>query len=436
MKIEKIKPIPKYILKTIMRKDKEVIQANSGNTRFYAYLTKNDGELVKVTVAVKTRYGKLYFKQVAIHGINSDECFIKDIVFYYIGGYIVGWYSEGITKEKKWYEGYDWGYQYDNAFDPYAPVINPEYALKFPEFRYSAADQYGYVDILKYLRMYQKYPAAEYIVKMGLQGYATSKTILQKATKDITFRKWLFKNKDELRKRNYYVETIMTSFKENASLDETERYLRIKKKFDVGKGAASIREVFGKDLREFFTYCAKQNIAHELYKDYLDACLYLKLDMTEPKNRIPHDFMKWHDIRIDEYKTAKVKEKSEEQIKMIERFSAVAKKYIGLQFSGKGNYIVVIPKNPFDLVNEGNVLHHCVGSMNYDQKFIREDSLIFFVREKDNPQTPYVTLEYSPKNKLLLQCHGENNNKPNEETMDFINKKWLPYARKQLKQIA
>ena len=158
--------------------------------------------------------------------------------------------------------------------------------------------------------------------------------------------------------------------------------------------------------------------------------------MSEPKNRIPHDFMKWHDIRIDEYKTAKVKEKSEEQIKMIERFSAVAKKYIGLQFSGKGNYIVVIPKNPFDLVNEGNVLHHCVGSMNYDQKFIREDSLIFFVREKDNPQTPYVTLEYSPKNKLLLQCHGENNNKPNEETMDFINKKWLPYARKQLKQIA
>lgn len=436
MKIEKIKPIPKYMVKLIHKEDQKGKHLCQGNTRFYAYLTKNDGELVKVTVAVKTRYNKWYCKQVAVHGIDSDECFIKDIVFYYISGYIVGWNSEGITREKKWYEGYDWGYQYDSAFDPYAPVINPEYALKLPEFIYSAADQYGYVDILKYLRLYRKYPAAEYIIKMGLQGYATSKTILQKATKDITFRKWLFKNKDELRKRNYYVETIMTSYKDNTSLDETERYLRIKKKFDVGKGAASIREVFGKDLREFFTYCAKQNITHGLYKDYLDACLYLRLDMSEPKNRIPHDFMKWHDIRIDEYNTAKAKEKLEEQIKLLDQFAAVAKKYVGLQFNGKGNYIVIIPRDPFDLTNEGNILHHCVGRMNYDQKFIREDSLIFFVRTKDNPQTPYVTLEYSPKEKKLLQCHGDNNKRPDDETMEFINKKWLPYARKQLKQIA
>ena len=104
--------------------------------------------------------------------------------------------------------------------------------------------------------------------------------------------------------------------------------------------------------------------------------------------------------------------------------------------SGKGNYIVIIPSDPFDLTNEGNILHHCGGRMNYDQKFIREDSLIFFVRTKDNPQTPYVTLEYSPKERKLLQCHGDKNKRPDDETMNFINKKWLPYARKQLKQIA
>lgn len=436
MKVEKIKPIPKYMMELIHKEDKKGAHLCQGNTRFYAYLTKNDGELVKVTVAVKTRYGKWYCKQVAVHGIDSDECFIKDIVFYYISGYIVGWNSEGITKEKKWYEGYDWGYQYDNAFDPYAPVINPEYALKFSEFKYSAADKYGYVDILKYLRLYRKYPEAEYFVKMVLQGYATSKTLLQQAHKDKAFRKWLFKYKDEIKGHGYYVETIMRAYKEKMPLDEMERYLRIKKKFDVGKGAASIREVFGKNLREFFSYCARQNITFGLYKDYLDACLYLHLDMTEAKNRIPHDFMKWHDIRIDEYTTAKAKAKIEEQLHMIERFAAVAQKYIGLQFSGKGDYLVLIPRDPFDLKNEGNVLHHCVGSMNYDQKFLREESLIFFVREKDNPQTPFVTLEYSPKEKKLLQCHGDHNHRPDDMTMEFINKKWLPYAKKQLKQIA
>ena len=53
MKIEKIKPIPKYIQKKIKLYDNQLKNAPFGKTRFYAYFTKNDGELVKVTVAVR-----------------------------------------------------------------------------------------------------------------------------------------------------------------------------------------------------------------------------------------------------------------------------------------------------------------------------------------------------------------------------------------------
>ena len=53
MKIEKIKPIPKYIQKKIKLYDDKLKTAPFGRTRFYAYFTKNDGELVKVTVAVR-----------------------------------------------------------------------------------------------------------------------------------------------------------------------------------------------------------------------------------------------------------------------------------------------------------------------------------------------------------------------------------------------
>lgn len=56
MKIEKIKPIPKYIVARIKKADILNKITLPGRTRFYSYLTKNDGELVKVTVAVKTRY--------------------------------------------------------------------------------------------------------------------------------------------------------------------------------------------------------------------------------------------------------------------------------------------------------------------------------------------------------------------------------------------
>ena len=46
MKIEKIKPIPKYIVARIKRADKQNNITVPGHTRFYSYLTMNDGELV------------------------------------------------------------------------------------------------------------------------------------------------------------------------------------------------------------------------------------------------------------------------------------------------------------------------------------------------------------------------------------------------------
>ena len=85
MKIEKIKPIPKYIQRLIQKKDLEDCKEQNGIRRFYSYLTKNDGELVKVTVAVRNRYGKWHCKQVAVHGVNSDISFSKDLNFFYTG---------------------------------------------------------------------------------------------------------------------------------------------------------------------------------------------------------------------------------------------------------------------------------------------------------------------------------------------------------------
>ena len=75
MKIEKIKPIPKYIEKQIIKK----YEQSNFSEHYYSYLTKNDGELVEILVATKLYKGDVYIKQVAVHGINSEEAFIKDV---------------------------------------------------------------------------------------------------------------------------------------------------------------------------------------------------------------------------------------------------------------------------------------------------------------------------------------------------------------------
>ena len=78
IKEENIKPIPKYIIELIKKKDKHNIDNYCGITRFYSYLYKMKNELVQITVACKNRGKKWFCKQVAIHGVNSDRCLVKD----------------------------------------------------------------------------------------------------------------------------------------------------------------------------------------------------------------------------------------------------------------------------------------------------------------------------------------------------------------------
>ena len=436
MKIEKIKPIPKYIVERIKKADKQNNVTIAGRTRFYSYLTKNDGELVKVTVAVKTRYKQWLYKQVAVHGLNSDICYVKDMVFYYISGYSVGWYEQGTQNAPRWYESTEWDYSDDKYFDPFAPIVNREYLDKFPKYKYSAVNLYKGVNVLKYLRFYEKYPQIEYLMKAGLDGYAFSKQILQKIGKNKRFAKWLMKNCAELIKDEYYVDVIMRSFRTGKPLADVQAYRKYRMKLSKETTLKELRTLFKNDLEKFVLYLRKQETNPYSYQDYLHACRYLGLDMNEEKNRYPHDFKRWHDIRIDEYRSAKALKDAEERKALYEKFAAVASKYLGLEYDKKSVYIAIIAQKPSDLTREGELLHHCVGRMGYDQKFAREESLIFFIRTREQPDVPLVTVEYSLKNKKVLQCYGDHDSKPDDCVMEFVNKKWLPYANRKLKQLA
>ncbi len=197
-----------------------------------------------------------------------------------------------------------------------------------------------------------------------------------------------------------------------------------------------VKALVKNELGKFLDYIEKQNTNFYSYRDYLNACLYLGLDMNEEKNRYPHDFKRWHDIRIDEYRSAKALKDEQERKEFYDKFAAVANKYLSLEYDKKSVYMSIIAKNPSELITEGDALHHCVGRMNYDQKFAREESLIFFIRMKEKPEVPFVTIEYSPSKRRVLQCYGDHDTKPDDGVIEFVHKKWLPYANRKLKQLA
>ena len=424
-------------MQAIKKQDQKDFPSQDGQTRFYAYMTKNDKELVKVTVAVKCHKKQWYCKQVAVHGIHSDKCFIKDILFSYLGGYSVGWHSEGIQNYLKWYEDNEWGWQDDKYFNIYAPIVNRDYIIShFPEYKYSAVDITSSCEVIKYLRLYEQYPQIEYLTKLGLHELAFSKQILKLAGKDKGFRKYLAKNRSLLSFTPCYITAIISAYKNNISIYEANAYENAKKSLRKNNCDSALLEAFKNDKAKLLEYIGKQKTSVANYQDYFKACQELGIDMTIPKNRYPHDFKRWHDIRTAEYKTKKAIEDEQKRIEFYEQFSKVAEKYMSLEYDKKSAFVVIIARKPSDLIHEGDILHHCVGRMGYDQKMLNERSLIFFIRMKNEPETPLVTVEYSPSLKKVLQCYGNNDSKPDENILQFVNKKWLPYANRQIKQIA
>ena len=437
MAIKYIKEIPKYITQIIHKTDLKNYPAQDGHVRFYAYLAIWSKELVKVTVAVKNHKKQWYCKQVAVHGIDSEKCAIKDIVFNCISGYSIGWYDMNIQTNKKWFEDSEWYEAEDKYFDPWAYIVNKDFITKITEFKYSAYDVYQGCDVLQYLRLYRQYPQIELLMKFGFTRIAQSKMILNLTAKDKKFCKWLIRNKEQILDSHCYIDVIIRAYRTGKDIASLQAYRQAKLTLRTDNHREEIKELFkGKNLERFFDYIAKQKTNISSYCDYIKACKHLGLDLTQEKNLLPHDFKRWHDIRTDEYATKKALEDEEKRKELYAKFAEIAMKYTPLEHAKKSAFVCIIAKSPAELIREGEILHHCVGRMNYDQKFVKEESLIFFVRNKNNPDVPLVTLEYSVKNKKILQCYGDHDTKPNESILHYVNKIWLPYARKTIKQIA
>jgi len=433
MKEGHIKPIPKYILVKVRKLDFKYRPDQKGPARFYSYLTKIKGELVKITVAVKTRYKKWWIKQVAVHGVNSKECLVRDMEYNRMGGLKVGWHAEGMYKDPWWYEDGKWYNAEFKYFNPWSILVNKEYVGTLQQFKYSAHQQFRGDCIIKYLRIYEKFPQAEYLVKFGLLNLYNKISILRLVGKDKAFCKWLVKNKSEIGYN--YACVIIESYKTGKPMKQVQEFQQRKKSFERESHLQPLRDFVRKDLERFFCYVDAKGIGYSSYLDYMNACNYLGLDMTLVKNRFPHDFNRWHDIRIDQYKIAKAKADKKERAELYQQFATVANKYLALQNCKQGMYAVLIARSPAELYFEGEILNHCVGTMNYDKKMVREETLIFFVRRVDAIDVPFITIEYSVKSKKVLQTYGQKHERPDENVMTFVNKVWLPYANRTIKKL-
>lgn len=349
-----IKPIPKYIMDEIYKRDLKIYPWQESTVRFYAYLTIWKKELVKVTVAVTKQKKQWCCKQVAVHGVHSDKCFVRDMEYNYIGyGYRIGWFAEELQSSQKRFEDGKWYAADTKYYDPYAPLINRGVIAKKPEYKYSAYQHYTGRDIISYLRIYERFPQTEYMLKNGLCAYAENITLLKKFGKDKKFCKWFIRHRKELALpygNTYNVTTIREAYKTGRPLDEVKHFLFAKKQFEREARFNPIRQLFpGWKLKTYFDYIEKQTISDSLYLDYLNACNYLGVDMSQKQNLLPSDFSRAHDIRIRQYRSCKAIDEANKKQELMQKVAEVAEKYLPLQHNKRSALYLryrQIPRRP------------------------------------------------------------------------------------------
>ena len=395
-----------------------------GRCQFVSYLEKYKDEVLQRVFAYKQPKGKdLLITEVLRRLSGSKKYIMKNLYFVMLGGY-----QAIFTATKKPYfideSDFDvWFDMEDNYFKVGYDIINPELLL---ETKYKYCNFNGQEYLMDYLNTYIDYPNLELLSKLGIRP---SKTLLKKAMKDKQFCKYLSQNKEDIN-RYGSVATLM-AYKNQISVKEAYDNLNVSK--EIGANIPEIRDTKIDRVR-LFQYLKGNNISFRLYDDYLKAIKYLNMNLEDTKNIYPREFMRMHDLRIQEYDAALIKDDLKKKRALNSKFKKVANEYSILNLNGR--YLVVIAKDIKELLSEGNILHHCVGKMGYDKKMADRKSLILFIRQKENPSMPYVTMEYSLEKRKILQIYGDHDSKPSEDVLDFVNNKWLKYAKKQLKLVA
>ena len=136
-------------------------------------------------------------------------------------------------------------------------------------------------------------------------------------------------------------------------------------------------------------------------------------DLTDTSMTFPKDLQAAKD-RVRELIRTKADEKINEKVR--QRAESL-KKYV----YSDDRFTLVIPQSVQEIVNEGKALSHCVGS--YAYRHATGGTTILFLREKDDLQTPFYTIEINLDKPEIVQCRGYKNNRANnpkpQEIKDF-----------------
>ena len=339
-----------------------------------------------------------------------------------------------------------------------APILSETYEeMKGTEFQYRALKEFmktvDKINPIEYFERYRKTPQLEILIKMGLTGIAKGLVecrlgivvdeyadrpdeflgirkeqvkylIDKKGDPDILWAMQIEKKMGKI----WSAEQIEKLAETNLSYRQIEtaiKYMSLQKlmnRIEKYSGCS-----FGTDCIE--TEERIRNTANT-YMDYIGMRIALGYDMNNTVYQYPRDLRAAHDKMVLETN----KEKMDERIRFVEqRYSNIKSEYRKLRkkyYFEDDKYLIRPARSAKEIVEEGRILHHCVGGDNYLRKHNDGQTYILMLRFKDKAEQPYITVEINSQNNKIMQWYGEKDRKPDQRNMQ----QWLEQYIHNLKE--
>jgi hypothetical protein len=348
---------------------------------------------------------KIYENAFEIMRINVDND-VRIIRYNYVVYYTVN-FKQGKGGWKRFTDSY-FKYYYINFTYDFCNR-NLKNVLKGTQFQYSYVDKVkDDVNVMDYLNLYKLLPEIEMIYKMKLfkfMGFCINNINSKKDAKDVS--QFLKENKK--------------FFKIWSKLDPNEREMTAMVNLDtydikyarqiIKKGMKFNQQDYVDD-KKLAKYLVRANGDYSIWKDYIEFLerIEYKIDKS---SLFPSDLMKAHDKFFNKIKVLDNKEYEQDIID----FENMLRPY---NYSND-KFTIYCARTVEEFANESAELVNCV--RDYIPKVSHHQSAIFFLRENENIDKSFVTIEIDPVNKILLQCRARENGEPKKEVLSFV-KEW------------
>lgn len=279
---------------------------------------------------------------------------------------------------------------------------------------------------LQYLKLWRKCPAVENLVNAGfgdVLGNIISDAnrynydVVSEAEKTLDLSKkrpheMLGLSKEDFRAIDKRIEPeelqLFRRLRELEPKASTSHLLSMARD-DSGTTLIQQMKKYGGTIDKYERYFRKQELRLKEIQLLADArefaqALHPRQKLTE-EELWPRRLRETHD-RLSASRVLQLDEGKSQRLQA--GFDAVLEKYGGLQWTD-GELEILLPKSNLELVREGQVLRHCVGT--YGEAHAKGEKIILFVRRHRRPERCYYTLNisFAGDRPREVQLHGYGN---------------------------